>query len=63
MKKMELTGTTKTTARLRQRSARAESNRRLESIKQQRRRARREKWLQSLKSLAQVLSQSAETAN
>jgi hypothetical protein len=63
MKMMELTGTTKTNARLRQRTARAESNRRLESIKQQRRRARREKWLQSLKSLGRVLSQSAETAN
>jgi hypothetical protein len=52
-------------ALLKQRSERAESNRRLESIKMQRRRTRRGKWLQGIqKSLANVLSQqSAEAAN
>lgn len=51
-------------ALLKQRAERAESNRRLESIKMQRRRARRERWLQGIKSLASVLSQQgAEAAN
>lgn len=62
--RMELNSTMKTTgARLQQRAARAERNRRLESIKMERRRARREKWLQGIKSLASVLSQRAEMAN
>ena len=61
---MELRGTQETTdALLQQRSERAERNRRLESIKMQRRRARREKWLQEIKSLANVLAPGAETAN
>lgn len=36
-------------------ASRAERNRRLEAIKTGRRRARREKWLKGLKSLASVL--------
>lgn len=61
---MELNGTSGTTAaHIRQRTERAERNRRLESIKMQRRRVRREKWLQGIKSLANVLAPGAETAN
>ena len=61
---MELRGTQDTTgALLEQRSERAERNRRLESIKMQRRRVRREKWLQGIESLANVLAPGAETAN
>ena len=61
---MELNGTNETTdARLQQRSERAERNRRLESIKMQRRQARREKWLQGIKSLANALAPSVETVN
>jgi hypothetical protein len=36
-------------------ASRAERNRRLENIKAERRRARREKWLKAVKSLASVL--------
>ena len=39
-------------------ASRAERNRRLEAIKTGRRRARREKWLKGLKSLASVLTSS-----
>ena len=61
---MELTSTTTLTgALLEPRSERAERNRRLESIKMQRRRVRREKWLQGIESLANVLAPNAETAN
>ncbi|HEV7903534.1 MAG TPA: hypothetical protein VGO96_06815 [Pyrinomonadaceae bacterium] len=61
---MELTSTTKMTdALLEQRSERAERNRRLESIKMQRRRVRREKWLQGIKSLANSFATGAETVN
>jgi hypothetical protein len=60
---LELNGTTNTNAALlKQRAERAERNRRLESIKMQRRRLRREKWSQSAGSLAGV-RQSAETVN
>jgi hypothetical protein len=61
---LELNGTKETTgALLEQRSERAERNRRLESIKMQRRRVRREKWLQGIKSLASPFAPGAETAN
>ena len=40
-------------------AGRAERNRRLEEIKADRRRARREKWLKGIKSLAGVLISSA----
>jgi hypothetical protein len=61
---MELNVTNETTAALlQQRSERAERNRRLESIKMQRRHVRREKWLQRIKSLANALAPGAETAN
>jgi len=62
---MEVRGTNETTAAtlLQQRSERAERNRRLESIKMQRRRVRREKWLPGIKSLANALAPKAETAN
>lgn len=66
MMSMELTGTNETNAAAlrKQCAARAERNRRLESIKMQRRLARRGKWLQGIKSLANVLSQqSAEAVN
>jgi hypothetical protein len=62
---MELKSTNETTAalRLQQRSERAERNRRLESIKMQRRQVRRAKWLQEIKSLANVLAPGAEAVN
>ena len=61
---LELKGTNETNgALLQQGSERAERNRRLESIKMQRRRVRREKWLQGIKSLANALAPGAETAN
>ena len=61
---MELNGMKDTNGGLlEQRSERAERNRRLESIKMQRRRVRREKWLQGIGSLANVLAPGAETAN
>jgi hypothetical protein len=61
---MELRGTKETTdALLEQRSERAERNRRLESIKMQRRRVRREKWLQEIESLANPFAPGAETVN
>ena len=45
-------------------AARSEGRRGLEAIKRQRRRARREKWLQGMKSLANVLSHhGAEAVN
>ncbi|HEY0101670.1 MAG TPA: hypothetical protein VGB76_22285 [Pyrinomonadaceae bacterium] len=60
----ELNGTTNTTsARLTQRAARAERNRRLESIKMERRRARRGKWSQEIKPHANLLLQSAKNVN
>ena len=61
---MELRGTNETReALLKERNERAERNPRLESIKMQRRRVRREKWLQGIESLANVLAPGAETAN
>jgi hypothetical protein len=56
---MELNGTTKKPAPLRERGERGESNRRLESIKRQRRQARREKWLQSVKPHANARAERA----
>ena len=44
------------------RAARLEHSRRLEAIKMERRKARRERWLQTIKSLANVLS-GAEALN
>jgi hypothetical protein len=49
-------------ALLKQRTERVEGNRRLESIKMQRRRARRGKWLQGIKSLANAFSQQSAEA-
>jgi hypothetical protein len=61
---MQLNGTKETNgALLEQRCERAERNRRLESIKMQRRRVRREKWLQGIKSLARPFAPGAKTAN
>ena len=61
---MELNGTMETNAApLQQRAERAGRNHRLESIKRQRRRVRREKWLPGTRSLANVVAPSAETVN
>lgn len=61
---MELRGTKETSdALLEQRSERAERNRRLESIKMERRRVRREKWLQGMESPANSFAAGAETVN
>jgi hypothetical protein len=61
----ELRGASETNAAalLQQRSERAERNRRLESIKMQRRRVRREKWLQGIKSLANHFAPGVERVN
>ena len=62
--RLELKGGNETNAaRIAQRAERAERNRRLESIKMQRRRVRREKWLQGIATLANVLAPGAETVN
>jgi hypothetical protein len=55
---MERNGTMKANAaaQVAQRTERGESNRRLESIKMQRRRVRREKWLPGIKSLVNAIS-------
>lgn len=61
---MELNDTTKTNAALlKQRAERAGQNRRLESIKRQRRRVRRENGLPGTRSLAGVITPHAETVN
>ncbi len=62
--RLELNGRNETNdARLAQRAGRDGRNRRLESIKMQRRRVRREKWLPGMKALANGLGPSAGAGN